>query len=554
MKNFLFNLFFVLIGTMAFAQADICNVEFDIGTKNAAFDNDESVNMTFDYVVDEPGGVRIFARPFTNGALTPGYGASGSPIYSGSGTGTANFNISSGTVVVDEIRFQILNADQSELLREFWVPVEYRYGEIGVNNFSFSHDEKLASLLLDEHFDITFNYDVNVAGGARIFIRPMTNGGTTPGYAASGSPLFTGSGSQAVFFTITTGKNIHVDHLRVTVVNDDQSETYMTFYIPVNLYFSTVKVDNIVTAGGNFPLNGADRTVEFDYETTEAAGVRIFPRPWTNGSLTPDYGACGSAVYTGNGSGSCNFTINSGNQRVDHIRFQVVNPDQTEVLLEILSSVEYTFGDFLIENIQLCPPSAVRMLPGEQVHINYGLYNDEGVNTRIFVRPFTEGNLSPGYAASGSPSYGTGSGTASDFFTINNEGVKVDQIRFLITNDDQSETLAEYFIPVEYYFGSPVMTGIDDLTVAAGLEKMEVYPNPAADKFEVNFQLEEAQEVTLSLKDAMGRELIHQNKGKMLSGIEQKITVDASSLLPGLYFVELRGDGFRKTKRLVVAL
>lgn len=64
MKSLLFTLMFVLSGLWAFAQADICHVEFAAGTRNAAFSNSENVNITFDYSVDEPGGVRIFAGHF----------------------------------------------------------------------------------------------------------------------------------------------------------------------------------------------------------------------------------------------------------------------------------------------------------------------------------------------------------------------------------------------------------------------------------------------------------------------------------------------------------
>ncbi len=554
MKNFLLTVVLSFITVFAFTQADVCNVRFETGTRVAAFSNDQNVNISFDYSVDEPGGVRIFARPFSNGSLTPGYGASGSPLFTGSGTADVFYNISGGSGVVDEIRFQILNADQSTLLKEFWVPVAFHYGEIGINNFTFSHDKDLASLLINENFNITFDYKVDIPGGVRIFIRPMTHGSLTPGYGASGSPIFEGSGSKTVFFTITTGKNVHVDALRVSVVNPDQTQELMTFYVPVNLYFSTVKIDNIVASGGNFPLNGADRTISYDYETTEAAGVRIFPRPWTNGGLTPNYAACGSNVYTGSGSNSCDFTISATNQRVDHIRFQVVNPNQSEVLLEFLSPVEYTFGDFLIEDIELCPPAPARLAPGEMVNLHYGYYNDEGMDARIFARPFSQGSLAPGYAASGSPSYASGTGLANDFFTINNENVIVDQIRFQVTNADQSETFAEYFIPVHYEFRSDVVNAIVEPEKINVIESMLVYPNPATTQVEVNFRLKETSAVNLLFKDASGRVIFTQKREKAPAGMDQLLFVDFAdyNLAAGMYFVELNGESFKETKKLVV--
>ncbi|HAD12736.1 MAG TPA: T9SS C-terminal target domain-containing protein, partial [Saprospirales bacterium] len=103
---------------------------------------------------------------------------------------------------------------------------------------------------------------------------------------------------------INTGKNVHVDALRVKIVSADQTVDIDEFFIPVNVYYSTVKITDIVPQSGNFPFNNEDRSVSFQYSTTESSGIRIFPRPWTNGALTPNYGASGSGLYTGSGSGN----------------------------------------------------------------------------------------------------------------------------------------------------------------------------------------------------------------------------------------------------------
>ena len=89
---------------------------------------DERVNITFDYVTNEAGGVRIFIRPFSNGLLTTNYAAHPSPIYPvGSGSGTGFFTIMSGDATVDQLRIQMLNADQGVLLLEFFIPVDYGF-------------------------------------------------------------------------------------------------------------------------------------------------------------------------------------------------------------------------------------------------------------------------------------------------------------------------------------------------------------------------------------------------------------------------------------------
>lgn len=80
---------------------------------NLAFDR--QVTLSFDYEMNSDDGVRIFVRPFTSGNLTPNYAASGSPVYRGSGHGSANFTIQSGSATVDQIRVRAVSL-QNELL------------------------------------------------------------------------------------------------------------------------------------------------------------------------------------------------------------------------------------------------------------------------------------------------------------------------------------------------------------------------------------------------------------------------------------------------------
>lgn len=87
----------------------------------------QKVTINFNYSMRVQSGVRIFMRPFTAGKLAPNYAASGSPVYRGRGTGTANFTITKGNVKIDQIRVQVLSAAQNRLLFEFYLPVELTY-------------------------------------------------------------------------------------------------------------------------------------------------------------------------------------------------------------------------------------------------------------------------------------------------------------------------------------------------------------------------------------------------------------------------------------------
>jgi hypothetical protein len=92
-------------------------------------DNGQNVNLTFNYTTNQAGGVRIFARPFRGNALAPDYAASGSPLYpTGSGSGSASFTIVSLTELVNGIRFQVTDANQTTVLFEKIIPVYYLFG------------------------------------------------------------------------------------------------------------------------------------------------------------------------------------------------------------------------------------------------------------------------------------------------------------------------------------------------------------------------------------------------------------------------------------------
>ena len=97
-------------------------------TSPATLIPNDYVNITFDYATTHPYDVLIYARPFTNGFLTPGYVAHSSPHYpNGYGSGTGYFTIPYGNVLVDEVRFQMKDVNQTEVLYELFVPVKYRF-------------------------------------------------------------------------------------------------------------------------------------------------------------------------------------------------------------------------------------------------------------------------------------------------------------------------------------------------------------------------------------------------------------------------------------------
>ncbi|MHC4888469.1 MAG: right-handed parallel beta-helix repeat-containing protein, partial [Planctomycetota bacterium] len=184
----------------------------------------------------EPNGVYIWARPMTNGSTSPNYSAHSSPLYSpGNGSGTGDFTITAGDVVVDQIRFQMYNMEETVLLLEIFVPVEYHFGN-SITNIDLTPPSP-ATLEPNELVTITFDYAAMNPAGVRIFAIPHTNGMWTPNFAISPSPLYpAGKGGGAGDFTIMSG-SMMVDEVQFQMTNADANVVLHEFFVPVEYRF-----------------------------------------------------------------------------------------------------------------------------------------------------------------------------------------------------------------------------------------------------------------------------------------------------------------------------
>lgn len=109
------------------AGHSVTKITLDPPTPNILLNN-QRVTISFSYATTQPGGVQIFARPFASGSRATSYAASDAPISpTGSGMGTQFFTITSGNVTVDQIRIQMFNADQTQVLFEAFLPVHYEF-------------------------------------------------------------------------------------------------------------------------------------------------------------------------------------------------------------------------------------------------------------------------------------------------------------------------------------------------------------------------------------------------------------------------------------------
>jgi hypothetical protein len=239
------------------------------------------------------------------------------------------------------------------------------------------------------------------------------------------------------------------------MLNADQSIVLFEVFVDVDLTFVTNSL-NVVSISPESPatLNtGDDLEIEFNYSTAEADGVRILAVPYTNGSISPGSIETASSIFpAGVRTVTEEFPLLDAVGNVDQIKFQMLNADQSVVLLEFFVDVNLTVVANSIEITSLNPESPATLNIGDQVEIEFNYSTDEEGGVLIFARPFTNGSLSPNYSASGSDLYPAGDGSISVSFRINDAPANVDQIRFQFLKPEGFVVLFETFVDVDYTF------------------------------------------------------------------------------------------------------
>ncbi len=129
----------------------------------------------------------------------------------------------------------------------------------------------------------------------------------------------------------------------------------------------------------------------------------------------------------------------------------------------------------------------------------------------------------------------------------------------------RSGSTKPYIDPGTCYIVGPVLTPIGDWTAEAatsvatedgaaptGFTLEDAYPNPFDNTTTLRFAVEAAQRVTLTLYDALGREVRTLYEGTPPAGVTQSVVMDGSNLPSGVYTVRLESDAFSGSTRVVL--
>jgi len=94
----------------------------------------------------------------------------------------------------------------------------------------------------------------------------------------------------------------------------------------------------------------------------------------------------------------------------------------------------------------------------------------------------------------------------------------------------------------------PPIDGLDENELASF--DLSIYPNPINSFTTVKFELEQPMNVSLVVRDALGRTVYVQND--MYGAGTQTISLDGSSMAPGIYTCQLVGGGYTQSEMLII--
>jgi hypothetical protein len=99
----------------------------------------------------------------------------------------------------------------------------------------------------------------------------------------------------------------------------------------------------------------------------------------------------------------------------------------------------------------------------------------------------------------------------------------------------------------------PTVSAEDDAAALPnGYAFSAAYPNPFAERAQFSLEVAEAQDVTVTVYDVMGRAIATLHDGPLAAGTRHGFELDGGSLASGVYLVRVTGDRFAETRRVTL--
>jgi hypothetical protein len=511
--------------------------------------NGVNVDVSIDYKVTEAGGGVVFARPYSNGAPTPDYVASGGiAVPAGTGTVTQWFRIPVGEQTVDQVRVYLKSPDLSATWLEVFVPVCFEYGANAIFDLDVTHG-RYSTLKHGQQFSVTFDYHAADPLGCRVFARPYTDGVPTPGYGASGSALLPQAGTATQWFSFDGDAD--VTHIHFTM-KDHANAVLCERDIPYPLSWRSVGLYNI--SFDRLPEtslhNTQNLTSTFTLDHDVPGGLRVWTRPMYHASYPPNFNWQASGLEpVGAHVLSRTCRVGTGEQDIDGIQFQVAT--DSEVVLEFIVPVDLHWAPHALGYPVFVPAAPAILSNGEFLSGTADYLTSATGNVRIFALPALDSELLPG------PTYTTSiypapSGIADFACTFNSGDHVADSMRLRMTSSDWSQVLLTHFHHGQWAWGSSaVITPVPEAGVVAAAQLGASYPNPFNPAATIPVILAEDAVVRLAVYDLRGRLVRTLVDGPLAAG-RQEIRFDGSGLPSGTYVCRLDGPGGAQSRRLTL--
>lgn len=124
-------------------------------------------------------------------------------------------------------------------------------------------------------------------------------------------------------------------------------------------------------------------------------------------------------------------------------------------------------------------------------------------------------------------------------------------------NDNSWHTLAEGWAAADLTLDMVILPVVDQST--AGIEshdffdgiKFSAYPNPAANNTKIHYELANQAKVQMDIIDITGKIVMTIDEGNQTRG-QHSVSVSTEKMNSGSYFISLKADGKRLTKRLII--
>ncbi|MFZ4399811.1 MAG: Omp28-related outer membrane protein [Bacteroidales bacterium] len=122
--------------------------------------------------------------------------------------------------------------------------------------------------------------------------------------------------------------------------------------------------------------------------------------------------------------------------------------------------------------------------------------------------------------------------------SVNLDIYNIEVIAFVTEGKQEVITGAEFKLPTSI---TEVTNGVD----------FNVYPNPATENMQVNFNLTAAKKVDIQIYNNLGVMVYSSNEGQMTSG-EHAVEINVSDLAKGIYFLRLKAGENNIAKKIVI--